>query len=182
MVQRYMWRGESHVSDLCSAGSNTPLTLICQAFNPIWRVAELPKTAYSKLIPVWQVHTGPLCTHSNEQQLANNNSLILLKLRGTCRGGESTYMNPMLITREHVELLTLPWSGKNSPKVWAFPPFVTSKCSFSIMTHWQSCTFKGVTMTYDDIDLCMMTLAFVWHHFVMKEWCHQLKSHTVWLA
>ena len=73
----------------------------------------------------------------------------------------ATYTNPMLVTRECVEILTLPWSGRNSPKVQAFPPFITSKCSFSIITHRQCCTFKGVMMMYDDIDLHMMMLAFV---------------------
>ena len=98
----------------------------------------------------------------NEQWLVNNNSLILLKLRGTHPGGECLPTQTLRWSLENV-LRSLPYRGLEGTlqKHGLFPLLLPTKHSFSVITHWQHCTFKGVLMTYDGIDLCMMTLAFV---------------------
>ena len=136
-----------------------------------------------RMIQKWWVHTGLLYMHSNEWRLVNNNSLILLKLSGTHLGGECLPTRTIHWSLENA-LNSLCYSGLEGTlqKRRLFPPFNTSKCSFSFITHQWHCTFKGVTMTYDDKDLHMMRLVFVSCHFVTKAWCHQLTSHTMWLA
>ena len=52
------------------------------------------KDGLLRTIHLQQVHTGSLYTCSNEQGLVNNNSLVLLKLRGTHPGGECLPTRP----------------------------------------------------------------------------------------
>ena len=59
---------------------------------------------------MWWVHNGPLYMHSNEWTLLNNNSLILLKLRGTHPGGECLPKQTLHWSLENV-LRSLPYCG-----------------------------------------------------------------------
>ena len=94
-------------------------------------------------------------TCSNERQLVNNNSLILLKPRGTCPGGEC------------LPIQTLCWSLKNMLRSL---PSVTVKCMPSAMLVFDN-VHRNALVNLSNNPVCYITPSVLDFSLALKGIC-----------